>query len=242
MLKRKVRKILRTIVCKIMYSGNDRFCPLCEKCFSQFLPAGMKKRRDAKCPWCGSRERDRLVWLFFQRQTRLFQEPLEKPFLHVAPEKMTGEKLRLALAGKYISADLHDKRVDLKLDITQIECPDKSFGAIYCAHVLEHVQDDLKAMREFKRILDHDGWAVLTVPVAADVTFEDPSVTDPEERLRLFGQKDHVRIYGLDFKDRLRNSGFDVQQIRPTDFLSTSDINFMGITKAAGDIYFCKAP
>ncbi len=80
MLKRKTRKILRTIVCKIRYSGNDRYCPLCDRYFSQFLAAGMKKRQDAKCPWCGSRERDRLVWLFFQRQTKFFQESLDKPF------------------------------------------------------------------------------------------------------------------------------------------------------------------
>ncbi len=240
MLKRKARKILRTIICKIMYSGNDRYCPLCDRYFSRFLPAGVEKRRDAKCPWCGSRERDRLVWLFYQRQINLFQESLEKPFLHVAPEKMIEEKLRIVLAEKYISADLYDRRADVKMDITRIEYPDKSFSVIYCSHVLEHVQDDLMAMREFKRILDSDGWAVFMVPIAGDTTIEDPAVTDPDERLRLFGQKDHVRIYGLDFKKRLENSGFDVKQIQSKDFLSTNDINLMGITEAAGDIYYCK--
>jgi len=160
--------------------------------------------------------------------------------LHVAPEKIIEEKLRIILAEKYISADLYDKRTDVKMDITHIEYPDKSFDVIYCSHVLEHVQDDLMAMREFKRILDNDSWAIFMVPIAANITIEDPAVTDPDDRLRLFGQKDHVRINGLDFKERLENAGFDVEQTRSRDFLSMNEINLMGITEAAGDIYSCK--
>jgi SAM-dependent methyltransferase len=126
------------------------------------------------------------------------------------------------------------------MDISDIQYADGTFGFVYCSHVLEHVPDDKRAMRELRRVLTDNGLAILLVPIDGDNTFEDPSVSDPKDRLKLFGQEDHVRRYGLDFEERLREAGFKVERTRPGDFLSTIEIEKMGISKAAGDIYSCK--
>ncbi len=94
-------------------------------------------------------------------------------------------------------------------------------------------------MREFYRVLKNDGWALLTVPITAEVTFEDPSITDPGERLRLFGQDDHVRRYGKDFIDRLREAGFHVTVITVDDLVQEEDKIRMGLARETGEIYFC---
>jgi hypothetical protein len=101
------------------------------------------------------------------------------------------------------------------------------------------VQNDRKAMREFCRVLKTDGWAILLVPVWAEKTFEDPSVDKPQDRLRLFGQIDHVRKYGRDYVDRLRESGFSVSVTKVHDMLPESEAVRMGLTSAAGEIYYC---
>ena len=109
----------------------------------------------------------------------------------------------------YITADLLDPRVRVRMDITDIPYPNNFFDVIFCSHVLEHVPNDRRAMQEFSRVLKHEGWAVIMVPCFPErgKTFEDPSVTDPAERLRLFWQEDHVRLYGNDFVERLEASG-----------------------------------
>ena len=127
-----------------------------------------------------------------------------------------------------------------KMDITEIHHQDESFDIIYCSHVLEHVPNDRKAIAEFYRTLRRSGWAVLNVPITADETFEDPSVTDPEERLRSFGQDDHVRRYGPDYKDRLEEAGFCVTVYSPQDLLSSFEVELQGMGNgAAGEIYYC---
>lgn len=123
--------------------------------------------------------------------------------------------------------------------LTDIRYPDESFDVILCSHVLEHVQDDRKAMREFHRVLKPDGWAILLVPITADKTFEDPSIVDPQARLAAFGQEDHVRRYGPDYIDRLREAGFTVEVTRPADLVAPDGIVRMGLTAAAGEIYYC---
>ena len=137
------------------------------------------------------------------------------------------------------AADLHAGNVDITMDICDMQLPDNRFDFIYCSHVLEHVTDDRKAMREFYRVLSPRGMAFLLVPITAEVTFEDPTVTDPKERLRLFGLEDHVRVYGKDYTDRLRQSGFDVEEVKPGDFLDAEEIKRMGITSSAGSLFIC---
>jgi ubiquinone/menaquinone biosynthesis C-methylase UbiE len=127
----------------------------------------------------------------------------------------------------------------IKVDITAIQMADHTFDAIYCSHVLEHVPDDRRAMREFCRVLKPGGWAILLVPITAQKTFEDPTVVDPAERLRLFGQEDHVRRYGPDYIDRLTAAGFEALEINVSDLFSNEEARRMGIAQAAGCIHLC---
>lgn len=160
--------------------------------------------------------------------------------LHVAPESCYAKQFQTTLGNGYITADLESPSVSLRMDITDIQFKDGVFDVIYCSHVLEHVLDDRKALREFHRVLKLGGCAILLVPITTEKTFEDPMVTDPIERLRLFGQRDHVRRYGPDYFDRLKETGFSVEVVKASDFLTSEEITLMGITTAAGDIYLCE--
>lgn len=126
----------------------------------------------------------------------------------------------------------------VKMDITDIQYPDNTFDIVYCSHVLEHVPDDHKAMREFARVLKPEGWAVFMIPLSAEQTIEDPLITSPAERERLFGQHDHVRRYGPDFKDRLEKEGFKVTVMKPSQIASTEETMSMGLP-IQDAIFFC---
>jgi SAM-dependent methyltransferase len=134
---------------------------------------------------------------------------------------------------------MHDPAAMVRLDITEIDFPDESFDVVYCSHVLEHVPDDRKALAEIRRVLKPDGWAILLVPIDAAETIEDPSITDPGERLRLFGQGDHVRRYGPDYVERLHQAGFDVAVTSPPQLATPVEIASMGLTPASGEIFHC---
>lgn len=159
--------------------------------------------------------------------------------LHVAPEPCFKQRFETWLNDDYITADLSDPHAMVKMDICDIQYPDDSFDVIYCSHVLEHVQDDKKAIREFFRVLANGGWAILLVPIYCDKTFEDPSIKDPAERLKVFGQEDHVRRYGPDYADRLREAGFAVEVTKVGDLFNRHEVEMMGLTPASGDIYYC---
>jgi SAM-dependent methyltransferase len=190
------------------------------------------------CVHCGALERHRFVWLYLNRKTDLF-DGRTKRMLHVAPERCFEYRLKECLGGSYVTSDLLDPRAMVKMDITDIQYPDESFDVIYCSHVLEHVQDDKRAMREFYRVLKEDGWAILLVPITADMNFEDPSIVNPLERLKVFGQEDHVRRYGPDYVDRLHEAGFKVTITRVSDLFEKDNVILMGLTSASGEIYYC---
>ena len=235
--KEPVRLIRDSVMC-IPYHGKGRWCPVCEKASRKFRTFGSVPKEDAQCMHCGALERHRFVWLYFGKMTNLFDET-PKRMLHVASERCFESRLRNRLGQDYITADLLNPRAMVRMDITDIQYPDGYFDVIYCSHVLEHVQDDKRAMREFCRVLKQGGWAILLVPITADRTFEDSSVVDPSERLRVFGQQDHVRRYGPDHIDRLREAGFKVKVSRVSDLFEKSDIVRMGLTPASGEIYYC---
>jgi SAM-dependent methyltransferase len=225
---------LRAIPCR----GTGRWCPVCGKSSCRFRTAGLIPREDAECAHCTARERHRLVWLYLTRKTNLF-DGASKRMLHVAPEKCFRYALQAALGPGYVTADLHDHRAMVKMNITRIDYQDDYFDVIYCSHVLEHVTEDRRAMREFHRVLRPTGWAILLVPITAAETFEDPTVTEPVERLRLFGQADHVRRYGPDYVDRLREAGFRVSITSVRDLCEHAEAVRMGLTSASGEIYHC---
>lgn len=228
-------------VAALPYRGTGRWCPLCQTSSRRFREFGVVPRPDALCPRCKSLERHRLLWLYLERRTDLFDGRVKK-VLHVAPELSLERRLRKRLGGGYLTADLTQRRAMVAMDIENIHLPDATFDVILCSHVLEHVNDDRRAMREFFRVLKPGGWAILLVPITADATFEDPTVTDPAERLRLFGQDDHVRRYGPDYVDRLRQAGFAVATTRVADLVPPDDAERMGLTPAAGDIFHCTRP
>ena len=186
---------------------------------------------------CGAVERHRLTWRYFEMMTDLF-DGRPKRMLHIAPEPFFEKPLRKRLGAGYLTADLYNPRAMVKMDITDIQYPNQTFDVVYCSHVLEHVPDDRRAIREFHRVLKEQGWALLLVPITTDRTFEDPSVTDPAKRLELFGQQDHVRRYGPDFVGRLEEAGFDVNVVNPKDFLREEEIARIGVAEA-GEIFFC---
>lgn len=220
------------------YRGTGRWCPVCRKSARAFREYGDPPRRDAICPHCGSVERHRLAWLFFEQRTDLFDRR-PKRMLHVAPELCFQRRLRTRIGRGYLSADLESPRAAVRMDVMDIQYPDESFDVILCSHVLEHVSDDRRAMRELHRVLKLDGWAVLLVPITAESTFEDPAITDPAERMRLFGQEDHVRRYGPDYVDRLREAGFEVAVTTVQDLATPDEAERMGLTAAAGEIFCC---
>lgn len=223
----------------IPYHGTGRFCPICQKSSKVFKSFGERSRKDAECAHCGSVERNRLVWLYLRERTDL-SELRGKNMLHVAPERCFENRFKRLIGGGYLSADLYNPRAMVKMDITDIRFPDESFDIIYCSHVLEHVMEDRKAMSEFYRTLKKDGWAILLVPISSDKTFEDPTITAPQARLEAFGKSDHVRRYGPDYVDRLREAGFNVEVATAADLVTSEDIERFGLNPpAVGEIYFC---
>jgi SAM-dependent methyltransferase len=206
------------------YAGSRFECPFCGGRFGKFMAAGLRLpalgekkvvgggyRTNAKCPRCSSYDRERLIYLYLKRKTGVFRDKVK--LLHVAPEENLRKTFLAHPNIDYLSADLDSPLAMVRMDVTRIPYEDSSFDMVVCNHVLEHVPDDRRAMRELYRVLKPGGWAVLQVPVALalDKTTEDPGVTSPEERERLFGQRDHVRLYGRDYKDRLEGAGFSVE-------------------------------
>lgn len=191
--------------------GDNVQCPVCSSSYKKFLPYGRVARANALCPNCMALERHRLMWLFLQDQTDFFSAPLK--VLHVAPEHCFIERFEALDNLEYITADIESPLAKVKMDIHDIPFPENSFDVVFCNHVLEHVDDDLKACAEFNRVLKPTGWGILQSPVyKLEKTLEDKTVQDPAERERLFGQRDHVRKYGLDYAERLRKSGLKIEE------------------------------
>lgn len=185
----------------VRFVGWQVRCPICGRRARRF--DSYHGRSSAVCVHCHSLERHRALWLWLRRRI-----PADATVLHVAPEEGIAARLR-SLPIDYVSTDLESPLAMRHDDITALPDPDASFDVVICNHVLEHIPDDRTAMREIYRVLRPGGFAVLQHPIAPRPdTYEDPSVTSAEDRLRLFGQDDHVRIYGWDFVDRLREAGF----------------------------------
>lgn len=201
----------------LFYRGRGVECPVCGTRYRKFLPYGyVAPRPNALCPRCLSLERHRLLWLYLTRETDLLNSFPRT--LHIAPEVCIMRHLKphfAACPDRYVTADLESPLADLHFDVQQIPLADDSVEVVLCNHLLEHVADDRKALRELYRILRPGGWGILLSPVEADYeqTYEDDTITDPDERTRIFGQYDHRRIYGADYADRLREAGFDVLDI-----------------------------
>ena len=234
--------------------GDKVFCPFCGRQFSKFMPGGIDNqalvnvfgagiRKNSICPKCNSTDRERHVFLYL-KQKNLLGISSGTRLLHVAPERNLKRLFATLHNLDYVTSDLCPERTSasVKMDITHINYPDDYFDIIICNHVLEHILEDSIAMGELFRVLKTKGWAILQVPFDPTKrhTYEDSSITSTSERLRKFGQSDHVRIYGEDYADRLQKAGFKVW----IDRLISSDEK---ITEKYGliknePIFFCRKP
>lgn len=200
------------------YRGSRYRCPVCENSFKKMLPYGNQGTDNRLCPSCLSLERHRLLWLYLKQRTSFFNDSLK--VLHVAPEQPFIKRFKALPNLSYITADLLSPLADIRMDIQNIPQPDNTYDVVICNHVLEHVENDAKAIGEIFRVLKPGGWAILQVPInwSSEATYEDPSIKTASEREKHFGQYDHVRYYGHDYPQRLRGAGFNVDD---EDFLST---------------------
>jgi SAM-dependent methyltransferase len=197
----------------VFYRGNRVECPVCNGRFSRFLPYGYHRiRKNALCPLCFSLERHRLLWLYLKNRTDLFHAHLK--VLHIAPEQCFYKRFRKMENLHYVTADLESPLAEVKLDVQSMPFPDNEFDVVICNHVLEHVPDDKKAIGEVFRVLKRGGFAILQVPAdySMEKTCEDASITSPSERERLYRQKDHYRLYGRDYLNRLSDAGFVIRE------------------------------
>lgn len=199
--------------------------PIDGKSFKSFLPYGYgNQRNNALSPSTLSLERHRLLWLYLKNETDYFSA--QKKVLHFAPEQCFLKRFRDLKNLDYTTTDLESPIADVKADICNLPFEDNSYDVILCNHVLEHIPNDTKAMQELFRVLKPGGMGIFQIPqdLNRETTFEDDSITDKDERAKIFGQYDHVRIYGRDYFDKLRTIGFKVEEVDYTATLSEEDI------------------
>ena len=196
--------------------GNKFTDPIDGKSFRKFLPYGYgKQRENALSPSTLSLERHRLMWLFLRDDTDFFTSKEKIKTLHIAPEQCFLDLFRKQTNLEYITSDLESPIADVKADICNLPFDDNSFNVVFCNHVLEHIMDDTKAMQELYRVLKKGGFGIFQIPqdLSREKTFEDNTITNRTERAEIFGQYDHVRVYGRDYFNKLRSVGFEVDEI-----------------------------
>ena len=228
---------LRNRAAPLLYAGSARHCPVCERSFRKFRAAGRERRRNAVCPGCGARERDRLSALFL----RGLPPTTPTRILHLAPEPCLVARLRALAPAGYVGADLLRADVHERLDLLALPHPDGTFGGVYCSHVLQDVRDDGRAMAEVFRVLGAGGWAILNVPIKAAKTIDHQDAplhvrdaADPRP-------PEHLRTYGPDFRCRMAAVGFTVRVVTAGDLAAPPEQVRLGIDNA-GAVHFGTKP
>lgn len=238
-LKRVLRALFKRIRCFFLSFGSDVNCPICGWTGSSFLRVSypMKLSDSFICPSCGSSERHRLVYY-------ILKDTLPKhadKTLHFAPEQCIEPWLR-SISKEYLSVDLMSTSAMEHMDITNLRLGDNKFSLLWCSHVLEHIEDDRKAMAELFRVLRPSGVAVIMVPIYGAMTYENSEIRSPEDRLKHFHQEDHVRLYGLDIENRLRDIGFEVDVLHVSDIpIETVKLHVMEYPSTK-EIFLCTKP
>ena len=223
---------LITPILRIIFRGKKYTDPIDDSNYSKFLSYGYKTvRKNALCPGTLSLERHRLLWLYLDRETNFLSSNLK--VLHVAPEQVFYKKFKKLKNWEYFTFDLNSPIADIKGDLISTNFKDEYFDLIICNHVLEHIEDDKSALNEIYRILKYNGISILQVPmnVKRKNTFEDSSIKSKNQREKYFGQYDHVREYGLDFKDRVEEAGFEVEMINYSTKISQDLVIKYGLMK-----------
>jgi SAM-dependent methyltransferase len=215
---------------KLYFKGNQFTDPIDGSSYRKFLSYGYQNlRENALCPGTLSLERHRLLWLYLTRKTNFLNQSLK--VLHIAPEQVFYTKFKAIKDWEYTTTDLHSPLADIKADICALPFNNDQYDLIFCNHVLEHIPDDKKAMEELYRVLKKGGTLIAQVPLneELDGTFEDDTITDKKERTRIFGQYDHVRVYGKDYYTRLNTVGFESKGITFINTMSIEEIDRFGL-------------
>lgn len=231
----KYLKKIKNKVLNFYYSfDKSKECQLCgwsgHEFRKKYYPE--KPAPDQICPQCGSCPRHRLAYYLLCGKLGSGQKTL-----HIAPERIIAQWLK-SISQDYLSIDLSNPAMK-KMDLTQLDLNDSSYSLIWCSHVLEHIIEDSKAMSEIYRVLKNEGKAIIQVPIYGDKTYEDFSITSPEERLKHFKQKDHVRLYGLDIVERLEKVGFHVDVLDTSGIPSEKMESFMLDYPSTREIFVC---
>lgn len=236
-------KKIRNNAFKLLHPGKKCYCLYCNMSYGKFLHKGVKSevfkkykvagggyKKNAQCPNCGSSDRARLLALFFTLRTNIFNKKTD--LLHISPDRHIANFIdKNAKVNQVIGAleiDQFKEYDPIEIDIQKMDLDNEQYEVILCCHVLEHVDDDEKAMREIYRVLKPNGFAILQIPLALNLntTLEDKSLKTKKERKIAFGQVDHVRLYGLDYFDKLQMAGFRVIRDNPFDnnWLNTQEL------------------
>lgn len=216
----------------LFLKGNQFTDPIDGKSFSTFLPYGYNNlRKNALSPSTFSLERHRLLWLYLKNETGVFSKKIK--LLHFAPEQAFYKRFKKLSNIQYDTIDINSPLAKIRADICDLPIKDNTYDFILCNHVLEHILDDNKAISELYRVLKKDGVGIFQVPIdmKKEFTFQDDSITDKKERNKIFGQYDHVRVYGKDYFTKLKNAGFKVEEVDYTKNLSKDEIYRFSIVK-----------
>ncbi len=211
----KASYLVRPVIA-LSLRGNKFTDPIDGKSFRKFLPYGYgKQRENALSPSTLSLERHRLMWLFLRDETSFFTATKKLKTLHIAPEQCFLDLFRKQKNLDYTTSDLESPIADVKADICDLPFEDNTFDVVFCNHVLEHITDDTKAMQELFRVMKKGGFGIFQIPqdLSREITFEDDTITDKKERAKIFGQYDHVRVYGRDYFNKLSSIGFKVDEV-----------------------------
>lgn len=226
----------KTRVVAGFYHGSRYRCLFCGGNFRKLLPMGVPseaslkykivppgQRNNARCPRCGSLDRERHIELYLRNETDVYEGDRLR-LLHFAPERNLGRSLKACPGIEYVSVDISMDAMT-RMDLLSLGLADDAFDVVICSHVIEHVEDDRKALSELFRVLVPGGWGIIQAPISAmlEKTYEDSAITEPEERLRAFGQSDHLRLYGMDYGTRLQDVGFEVSSWAFRDKVSEAD-------------------
>ena len=223
----RISYVVRPIIAFVL-KGEKYIDPIDGKGFRTFLPYGYGNQRpNVLSPSTLSLERHRLLWLYLKNETDFFDSTKPKKVLHMAPEQCFLNRFKKLQHIDLITADLYSPIVDVKADICDLPFEENEFEVIFCNHVLEHIEDDKKAMQELYRVMKPNGMGIFQIPLdySRETTYEDFSIVNPEDRAKHFGQYDHVRVYGHDYFDRLRSVGFKVHEVNYSNSLNDETID-----------------
>lgn len=237
------QQLLKLLKLKGRNSYDNKFCILCENKLNKFLPSGIDEeifkkhyiigggyRRNVVCPYCGSNDRER--WLYYVLKNKTDISKLSGRILHFAPERGVVNYIKQNNKIDYYTCDIVPGKAMHVVDITDIQYKDNIFDYVICNHVMEHIVDEEKAVFEIKRVLKNNGKWIFSFPICTDMeTYEDETIVTPKDRLKKYGQEDHVRLYGYDYFNRFQGYGLELQVMSPEIELNAESIKQYGFIK-----------